>query len=79
MKLRADLNWLCIVGLCCLPVAVVVMMIDNRYEGRLTVSYLLGADAPWAVVPLWMVIAVLGAVIYLAGRVLWLIRFRLPR
>jgi hypothetical protein len=76
---RLDLNWVCIAGFAIFGVALAIFGIEHWTESPITVGRILGPGAPWALIPVWMVLAVVAALVYLAGRVLWLIRHHLIR
>lgn len=58
------------VGLCVAVAAIPLWVLDIFLDRTYTVASVLGADAPGASTALWLVIVILGALIYLVGRVL---------
>ncbi len=77
--IRVDLNRIAIAGLLLFVAAVVVLIVDYNSEGRLTMAYVFGAGAPWPQIPIWMILAVAAAILYLLGRAVWLIRHHFYR
>jgi hypothetical protein len=71
---KIDLNRICIAGLVLFGVALALFAIDHLTGSPLTMGRILGPDAPWAPIPVWLIIAVLSAVVYLVGRVVWITR-----
>ncbi|MCU0724852.1 MAG: hypothetical protein MUE73_03540 [Planctomycetes bacterium] len=71
---RFDLNRICIAGFVLFGVALVLFAIDHQTEGSLTMGRVFGPDAPWAPMPVWMIIVILSAIVYLAGRVVFIAR-----
>jgi putative exporter of polyketide antibiotics len=68
---RFDLNRICIAGFVLFGVALALFAYEHVTEESITVGRVLGPGAPWAPIPVWMIIAILSAVVYLAGRVVW--------
>jgi hypothetical protein len=73
---RVDLNKISIVGLLLGGVALVLLLLESRSEESWTVARVLGPNAPLARVSIWMVFAVVGVLVYLTGRLLFLARNR---
>ena len=71
--LKVDINKTSIVGLALGVVAIVVAIFDEMI-GSPTVSTILGPEAPFAPVALWMILALVAVVVYLVGRLTWLFR-----
>ncbi len=67
---KIDLNRISVIGLLLFAGAVIVLLL----AGDRTVGSLLGEGAPLAEVYLWMVVAVAAMLVYIAGRLIWLIR-----
>jgi len=72
--LKLKLNWISLAGLVLLIAAVALHALDVWGGKSWTVGTLLGPDAPWANVYLWLVLLVLAAIVYLVGRSIWLFR-----
>jgi hypothetical protein len=73
---RVDLNRISIVGLLLGGAAVVLLILESRSEESWTVGRFLGEGAPLARVSLWMVFAVVGVLVYLTGRLVYLVQHR---
>ncbi len=69
--IKVDINKTSIVGLLIGVVAITMAVFDGML-GRPTVSSILGPDAPFALVALWMIFALVAVVVYLVGRLIWL-------
>lgn len=75
---RVDLNTVSVVGLLLGLAALALVLLEYGTDTTLTVATVLGPGAPWARVQVWMIIAVAGVAVYLAGRILWLLKHRFP-
>ena len=71
--IKVDINKTSLAGLAIGIVAILLALLDTRL-GSPTVSTILGPDAPFAPVALWMIFALVAVVVYLVGRLIWLFR-----
>ena len=71
--IKVDINKTSIVGLLIGVVAIAMAVFDGRL-GHPTIGKILGPDAPFAPVALWMIFALVAVVVYLVGRLIWLFR-----
>jgi hypothetical protein len=71
--IKVDINKTSILGLL-IGVAAITMAVFDSKLGSPTVGSVLGPDAPFARVGLWMIFALVAVVVYLVGRLIWLFR-----
>ncbi len=71
--IKVDINRTSIAGLAIGIVAIAMAVLDGKL-GSPTMATIAGPGAPFATVPLWMIIALVGVVVYLVGRLIWLFR-----
>jgi hypothetical protein len=71
--IKVDINKTSIAGLALGILALLMAILDGKL-GSPTVSTVLGPDAPFAPVALWMIFALVAVVVYLVGRLVWLFR-----
>jgi hypothetical protein len=76
---RFDLNRLCIAGFILFGVALALFAFEHLSQSSLTMGRVFGPGAPWAPMPVWVIIVILSAVVYLAGRVVWFARHYFTR
>lgn len=71
--IKVDINKTSMAGLALGLVAILMAVLDESL-GSPTVETVVGSGAPFARVPLWMIIALVAVIVYLAGRLIWLFR-----
>jgi hypothetical protein len=73
--LQIDLNRTSLIGLLLFFGAAVLFVVEHlAIRDEWTVATVLGDGAPYSKVPIWMVLAVVAMVVYIAGRVIWLVK-----
>jgi hypothetical protein len=73
---RVDLNAISIVGLVLGGVAAVFVFLEWQFEIAFPVSRIFGPNAPYAEVPIAWIFAIIGIVIYLIGRIVFVVKTR---
>jgi predicted membrane channel-forming protein YqfA (hemolysin III family) len=73
---RVDLNAISIVGLVLGGIAAVFVFLEWQFQIAFPVSRIFGPDALYAEVPIAWIIAICGIVIYLIGRIVYVVKTR---
>jgi uncharacterized membrane protein len=71
--IKVDINRISMVGLFLGAVATALLIFDEQL-GFPTIGRWLGPNIPYSDAALWMIFALLGVIVYLVGRIVWLFR-----
>ncbi len=72
--IKIELNMLSIAGLLFGLSAMALLLVEVKFEESFTVARIFGPGAPFAKSHIWMILAIVGATVYLAGRIVWLFK-----
>ena len=71
--IKLDINKTSILGLTLGVIAIAMALLDEKL-GSPTVGDVLGTEAPFAPIALWMIFALVGVSVYTVGRLIWFFR-----